>query len=171
LAADLVRAHGDGLGEIAVAEDLQAVLGELDRARLLQGLDGHLALQLEPPQLAYVDDGLLHPERVGEAPLGDPALEGHLAALEADEVHVAGAGLLHLPAPAGRLAGPARLPPPDPLLLLHAPTGRWSESRQLVHLIPLRSFRCSLGSHLLPTLTICHLKAFASGGDWEGLGI
>src|SRR5438093_8300250 len=84
LAAHLVRAHGDGLGEVAVAEDLESAARHLDRARLLQGLDRDRALEPQPIQVAHVDDGVLHPEGVGEAAFRDAALDRHLAALEAE---------------------------------------------------------------------------------------
>src|SRR5712691_6739326 len=146
LRAHLVRAHGDGLGQIAVAEDLQPVPAVLERAGGQQPLDGHRLLGIDAFQVGHVDDGVLHPERVGEPPLGDAALDGHLPTLEADEVHVAGAGLLSLPAAAGRLAGPAGLSPAYPLPFLHSPTRRWSQSAQLVHLVSSNAAsRCSLG--------------------------
>ncbi len=148
LRAHLVRAHGDGLGQIAVAEDLQPVPAVLERAGGQQPLDGHRLLGIDALQVAHVDDGVLHPERVGEAPLRDAALDGHLPTLEADEVHVAGAGFLSLPAAAGRLAGPARLAPPYPLLFLHSTAGGGSQSAQLVHLVSSNAAsRCSLGAH------------------------
>src|SRR6267143_1206202 len=161
LGAHLVRAHRDGPGQIAVAEDLQPVPAVLERARGQQPLESHRLLRIDPLQVAHVDDGVLHPERVGEAPLGDPALDGHLPTLEADEVHVAGAGLLSLPAAACRLARPAGLPTPDPLLFLHSTAGGGSQSAQLVHLVSFNAAsRCSLGA-LLPAYTQCkHQELF-----------
>src|SRR5207249_3998262 len=76
-----------------------------------------------------------------EPALGDAALDGHLPALEADEVHVAGAGLLTLATSAGGLAGATGLTAPDPLLFLYSTAARRRQSRQLVHRnSPLRGF-------------------------------
>src|SRR3989442_4332713 len=72
--------------------------------------------------------------------LVNAALQGHVAAFKADEVHVAGAGLLAFAATAGGLAQPTGLPPPHPLLFLHPTTSRRSQSRQLVHLSSFSAF-------------------------------
>src|SRR3989442_13299392 len=72
--------------------------------------------------------------------LVNAALQGHVAAFKADEVHVAGAGLLAFAATAGGLAQPTGLPPPHPLLFLHPTTSRRSQSRQLVHLSSFPAF-------------------------------
>src|SRR5207244_12739595 len=89
---------------------------------------------------ATVYQRVLNPLRVREPALGNRALQRHLAAFEADEVHVAGAGLLALAATAGGLAQPTGLPPPHPLLFFHPATSRRSQSRQLVHLNSFSAF-------------------------------
>src|SRR5437588_2088722 len=133
---ELVRLDGDGLGQVAVAEDLETVLLALDGPGLDQLVEIDLG-QAEALEDADVDERVLDAEGVGEPALGNPALQRHLAALEADEVHVAGAGLLALAAAAGGLAGAARLAATDPLLLFHAAAGRRGQLRQLIHSSPL----------------------------------
>src|SRR5439155_23496869 len=123
---------GDGLAELAVPEDLEPALAVLPRARLDELVQVHLG-EPQALQVADVDQGVLQPEGVGEPALRDAALDGHLPALEADEVHVAGAGLLALAASAGGLSRAAGLTAPDPLLFLHSTTARRRQSRQLVH--------------------------------------
>src|SRR5207302_3450532 len=98
---ELVRLDGDGLGQVA-AEDLETVLLALDGPGLDQLVEIDLG-QAEALEDADVDERVLDAEGVGEPALGNPALQRHLAALEADEVHVAGAGLLALAAAAGGL--------------------------------------------------------------------
>jgi hypothetical protein len=66
----------------------------------------------------------LAPERILEAELRHPALQRHLAAFKALEVHVAGAGFLALPAAPGGLAPARALATADTLLRLARPGGR-----------------------------------------------
>src|SRR5437660_6430768 len=89
---ELVRLDGDGLGEVAVAEDLEAVLLALDGPGLDQLVEIDLG-QAEALEDADVDERVLDAEAGGEPALGNPALQRHLAALAADEAHLAGAGL------------------------------------------------------------------------------
>src|SRR3954467_5268407 len=130
---ELVRLHRHGLGQLAVAQDLEAVLAHLDGAGRNQLVQVHFR-HAERLEIAHVDQRGLHPERVGDPALGDPPLDGHLPTLEADEVHVAGAGLLPLAAAAGGLAGAAGLAAPHPLLLFHSATARRRQPGQFVHL-------------------------------------
>src|SRR5205823_12318700 len=152
---ELVGADGDGLGQLAVAEDLESAVAFLHRAGLDELVQVHLG-QSQALQVADVDQRVLQPERVGEPALRDPALDGHLPTLEADEVHVAGAGLLALAAPAGGLAGPAGLPAPDSLLFFHSTTARRRQSRQLVHLCNL--FRSTARHAKIPLLSVPKTK-------------
>src|SRR4051812_43051566 len=133
----LVRPHGDGPGDVAVAEDLEPVLVPLDHARFFEGVRGDGSGRLEAFQESHVHHRVLDPEMVREAAFRHAALDGHLPTLEPDEVHVAGAGLLTLAAPSGGLAEPARLPAPDPFLFLHPSAARRSQLAELVHYVLL----------------------------------
>src|SRR5207302_5716536 len=126
------------LGQFAVAEDLEAVLAVLDRARREQLVEIDVG-QAEVLEVADVDQRVLDAEGVGEPALGDAPLDGHLPALEADEVHVAGAGLLALAAAAGGLAGARRLATADALLLFDASATGRGQLAQLVHFTSPRS--------------------------------
>src|SRR5207248_2094485 len=151
--ADLVCAHRDGLGQLAVTEDLEPVSFVLDRASGDERLERHRLARAEPVEIANVHDRVLDPERIREAALREASLDRHLPALEAEEVHVARARLLSLAAAAGGLAGTARLAPPDPLALLHSAAARGSQSAQLVHGVPLTQ-RSAAGGRSLRRLAL-----------------
>src|SRR3954465_759836 len=142
----LVRPHGDRLGDVAVAEDLEPVLVPLDHARFFEGVRADGSGRLEAFQESHVDHRILDPEMVREAAFRHAALDGHLPTFEPDEVHVAGARFLPLAAPSGGLPEPARLPAADPLLFLHPSTCRRSQLAELVHRVLLT--RGSLGTSL-----------------------
>src|SRR5207237_6619189 len=128
-----VRLDGDRLRQLAVAEDLEPILADLDGARLDELVEVDLG-QAQRLEVADVDQRVLYPERVGEPALRDAALDRHLAAFEAGEVHVAGAGFLALAATAGGLALAAGLAAPDPLLFFPPTATRRPRPRQLIHL-------------------------------------
>src|ERR1043165_816748 len=102
---ELRRLDGQFLGELAVAEDLDAVGRlSLDESRLAEGafIDGHAVV--ETLEVRDVHDGVLFLEDVGEAALRQTAMQRHLAAFEAGHAREAGAGLLPLLAAARGLA-------------------------------------------------------------------
>src|SRR6266849_5838694 len=101
---ELRRLHVELLGQLAVAEDLDAVDGALDDARLAQNAFVDGGAVIEALQIADVHDGVLFLEDVGESALRQTAVQRHLAALEAEHARVAGARLLPLLAAAGGLA-------------------------------------------------------------------
>jgi len=115
-----VRLHGELLGELAVAENLDRVdqlrneteaaeHADVDRrARLEQGLEG-----------GHVDRERLDAVHVLEPALRNAARHGHLTTLErVARAVVAGAGLLALDALTGRLALTRAATTAEPLLLL-----------------------------------------------------
>ena len=98
----------------------------------------------EPLEVADLDLLELAPEEVLEAELREAPLERHLAALEALEVHVAGAGLLALAAAAGGLAEAGALATTDARACLRfAPLGAFSLDSDMgvsfYHAAPRRS--------------------------------
>src|ERR1051325_6689019 len=102
---ELRRLDRQLLGELAVAEDLDAVRRlALDETRLAEGalLDGHAVV--EPLEVRDVHDGVLFLEDVRKAALRQTAMQRHLAAFEAEHPRVAGARLLPLLTAAGGLA-------------------------------------------------------------------
>ena len=103
------------------------------QARALQGLEIDDAAGRQAREVGHLDLLELEPEGVGEPELREAALQRHLPALEALEVHVARAGLLALGAAARRLALPGGLAATDALLLLDTAARRRLQIRQLVH--------------------------------------
>src|SRR5205807_6983931 len=96
--------HGELLGQLAVAEDLEPVSGALDQSGLAQHALVDEGAVIEALQVAHVHDGVLFLEDVGESALRQTAMQRHLAAFEAEHARVAGARLLPLLAAAGSLA-------------------------------------------------------------------
>src|SRR5690606_37691574 len=78
----------------------------------------------EPVQVLELHLFILLAERVGKAPLGDAADQGHLTALEVGALSAPAPGPLPLLAPPGRLPVPGTDPPPDPLATVAAPFRR-----------------------------------------------
>ena len=100
-----VRRDGELLGELAVAEDLDAVDAALDELALAKRLLVDLGAGVEALELADVDVGDDVGERVAEAALRQAALHRRLTALEVQLVDVAlRASLLALLPAAGGLA-------------------------------------------------------------------
>src|SRR5436309_3777246 len=101
---ELRRVHGELLGELAVAEDFDAVVLALDQAGLAQRrlVDGRAVV--ETLEVRDVHHGVLLLEDVGEAALREAAVQRHLAAFESAHAREAGARLLPLFAGAGGLA-------------------------------------------------------------------
>src|SRR6185369_3920372 len=84
-----VRRDGDGLGEIAVAEDLEDVEAAAYQAVLAERRRVHLGAGVEAIEVADVHVSDDRAEGVLEAALGQATLEGRLAALEVQLVDVA----------------------------------------------------------------------------------
>src|SRR5207247_4406486 len=101
---ELHRMHGELLGELAVAEDLAAVVLALDQAGLAQRrlVDGRAVV--ETLEVRDVHHGVLFLEDVREAALREAAVQRHLAAFESAHAREAGTRLLPLLAAAGGLA-------------------------------------------------------------------
>ncbi len=85
-----------------------------DEAMIPEGLRGHRP-GLDPTQVPDVDDLVLHPVDILEAPLWKAALEGHLATLEPGGDRTAGTGALSLVASSGGLSVSGPRPPSDAL--------------------------------------------------------
>src|SRR5688500_10905978 len=87
---------GDGelLGELAVPEDLHAVVLAFDHTGLAESrlIDGGAVI--ETLQVGDVHHGVILLEDIGEATLRQSAMERHLAALETEAAAEAGARLL-----------------------------------------------------------------------------
>src|SRR6202162_1529943 len=118
--------RGAGAGGNLVGRDREgpvnsAVSQDLDRPALPrqphpgERFRGHRGAGLEAVQVGDVDDVVLDPEDVGEAPLGHPPVEGHLPAFEAPLVAVPAARLLSLAAAARGLTVAAGGNPADAL--------------------------------------------------------
>src|SRR5437879_222627 len=126
--AEAVRLHDNRSGQLAVAEHLEARAQLLHQAFLDQALRGDLALErVERPE---VDHRVLLAKQVGEPALRNPALQRHLAALEAEVLLAPGARQLPLVARRGGLAVSGARAAADPLRLL-ARSLRGLEVRQV----------------------------------------
>src|SRR5438876_3131713 len=122
--AELVGAHGEGLGDRALGQDLEAVAQVLDHPPLHEDLGGDDGAGVEDLEALQVDlRELLLEARVGEAPLGHPAVQRHLAALETLAVAEAAAALLPLLTPPRRLAQAAARTATHALALADAALG------------------------------------------------
>src|SRR4029079_5852217 len=95
---------GELLGELAVAEDLDAVVAALHQTRFAKCRLVDRGAVVEAVDIRDVHGGVLLLEDVGEAALRKTAVQRHLAALEAEHAGVAGARLLPLLSAAGGLA-------------------------------------------------------------------
>src|SRR4029453_330184 len=104
LAAELVSAHGERLGDVAARENLDA-LGAGHEAMLLQQLGRHFSPSIEAlGNRVEIDDGVFDAEWVVEAALRNATVQRHLAAFETALVFEAGTRLRALVAAPGRLA-------------------------------------------------------------------
>src|SRR2546428_11981966 len=107
------------MGHLAVAQDLHSLpIGVLDEPRLDEALGVHHRVGAERGQRLEIDDRIRMLATVRqEAARGDPAVERHLAALEATRLAPTRAGVVphaaRPPRPAVVLARPAA----DPLAL------------------------------------------------------
>jgi hypothetical protein len=104
--ADGVHAHGQRVGHIAVAQQLDAAaVGPLDEPGAREAVGIHGGSRGERAQRLEIHHRVLGLAAVGqEAALGDAAIERHLAALEAGRRSAARARLLALLALGRRLA-------------------------------------------------------------------
>src|SRR5438045_31916 len=101
---ELRRADVELLRQLAVAEDLDAVVLPLHQAGLAQSVLVDRGAVVEALQVAEVYHGVLFLEDVREAALRQTAMQRHLAAFEAEAAGEAGARLLPLLAAAGRFS-------------------------------------------------------------------
>src|SRR5262249_39620300 len=94
--ADGVHFEGKGMGHLAVAQDLHSLpIGVLDEPRLDEAIGIHHRVGLERGQRLEIDDRVRMLATVRqEATLGDPAVERHLAALEATRLAATRSGLV-----------------------------------------------------------------------------
>src|SRR5580658_10225772 len=102
----------DGLGELPVAEDLDAVEPSLDETARDEGRLVDVGAGGEDLEVAHVHLGDLRRERVDEAALGEAALDRRLAAFEV-RLEAAHAGVLTLLASSRRLAETRADPAPE----------------------------------------------------------
>ena len=96
--------HSELLSEIAIGEDLQAVLAVTDDALLRQGSGVDHCTVLKDVELAEVHGRQRLCKDVIETTLRDASCQRHLAAFEADTDLTAGTGLLTLVTATSRLA-------------------------------------------------------------------
>src|SRR5258708_28094482 len=98
------RVHGELLGQLAVAEDLDAVVAALDYSGLTQRRLVDRGAAFEALQIGQVHDRVVCLEDVRETALRQAPMQRHLATFEAEHAGVARARLLALLAAAGGLA-------------------------------------------------------------------
>jgi len=115
--ADGVHLHGERVRHVAVPQQLHArAVAAFDQSGLHQAVGIDHAVGRERPQRFEVDHRVLGLAAEGqEAALGQPAIERHLAALEAAGLAAARAGLVALAALGRRLAVAGARPAADPL--------------------------------------------------------
>src|SRR5258708_26753313 len=101
---ELRRVHGELLGQLAVAEDLDAVVAALDHPGLTQRRLVDRGAAFESLQVGQVHDRVVGLEDVRETALRQAPMKRHLATFEAEHAGVARARLLTLLAAAGSLA-------------------------------------------------------------------
>src|SRR5438105_3749579 len=116
-----VRRHLQRLGDLAIAEHDNIVFGFLDNATMMHDFGRYLVvcrkLLFQRSQADF--DPLLF-ENIREAALGQPAMQGHLAAFETDLHRIAGTRLLSFFTATRSLAQPGAGSAPETLL----PVGR-----------------------------------------------
>src|SRR5688572_13104698 len=124
LAAELVRADGQLLRDVAAGEDLDAA-GAADQAVLAEQLRRDVRTRLEPlGNRIEVHHRILDAEGIVEAALRHPAVQRHLAAFEPALVLEARTGLRPLVTASRRLAVARSLAAADPLLGVLGALGR-----------------------------------------------
>ncbi len=124
--AHRVHPHGEGVGHLALAEDLHPpAVRPPDQPRLHQAVGIDHAARREGVEVAQVHHGVRVLAAVGhETALRQPAIEGHLASLEAGALATSRAGLLAL-VPLGRgLAVAGARAASDHLAAVLGPGGR-----------------------------------------------
>src|SRR5258708_6990582 len=163
-----VGRDGDGLGDLAVAEDLDAVVAALDEALGGERLRVDLRARAERVEVAHVDLGGDGRTRIGEAALRKAALPGGLAAFE---------GRLETPTPAappllpaaGRLSPPRAAPPTEALLRGGRPRGLGKLGESIRHGPPPRRSPATALSGWRRGTTACWRRRPTSRGR-EGRG-
>src|SRR5690242_12454902 len=113
-----MRADGQFLRELAVAEDLYRLAFTANQTALVQRLGRHLAARIKSLELPQVHHRPAAAKRVVKAVLGEPPLERHLSAFEARGDVAAGARALAFVAAACGLAVPGAVAASDALSFL-----------------------------------------------------
>ncbi len=127
-----VRRDGDRLGQLAIAEDLDAVAAALEEAVVTQRLLVDLGAGAKGLELADVDLRDELGERVVEPALGHTTLDRGLAAFEV-RLEAARAGVLPLLATTGGLAEAGAHAATATNLLLRRPDGLREVAESLCH--------------------------------------
>ena len=132
---ELVRVDRNGLLDLAVGQHLHQPVALLQDAMLRELVQRELLLA-ELGDGVEAEDGVLHAEDVGEAALGQAAVQRHLAAFKA--AHQAGARTraLTLVAAGGRLAHTRAHTATDALLVFVRLLGRLQIAEIQCHLFP-----------------------------------
>src|SRR5271170_6535878 len=102
--AEGVRVNGELHRQLAVAENLDGILGATDEAVGAQEFRSDRFAFGKHIQFLEVDDRILDAERAVKAALGHAAVQRHLSAFKTPAARIATAGLLALVAGAGGLA-------------------------------------------------------------------
>src|ERR1700679_1453594 len=103
---ELVSVNGDGCLDLSVIEHLDETVllaKETQIDDLVEGELGHVLGSDYLGDAIEAEDGVLHPEDVREAALGQTAVKGHLAAFEAAHQRGSRAGALALVSAGGGL--------------------------------------------------------------------
>src|SRR5712691_1590533 len=116
--------HVDGPLQLAQAEHLQAIAQFSNFANLRQPVRTE-RIAFESVQPSQIDNGILLLENVGEPALGQPAMQGHLAAFKSAHDAVAGNRARALVPAAGGLADPRSHAASHALLRMFLSSGRF----------------------------------------------
>src|SRR6266481_3912167 len=125
--------HVDGPFQLPRTEHFQAIaqFSHLAQLREAVGIEGVAFQNVQSPQ---IDDGILFLENVGEATLGQPAMQRHLAAFESAHDAVAGNRARALVPAAGGLADPRSHAAAQALLRMFLSSGRFQIAE--IHKLP-----------------------------------
>src|SRR5262252_8083934 len=126
----LSRASGEFVGldrqflrKGSTAQYLEPIGAPFDQTQLSQQRFIHHRARIQPLEIDQVHDRVFDSIGRGKTELRQTALQWHLAALEAFEVHVSGTCFLSLAAAAGGLSPTGALSSPYPLLAMTGPGG------------------------------------------------
>ena len=121
LGAGCLHFDGQGHGHLSLGQELYPPGLGGHQAGLFQDRLIYHAVRGKAVQIPQIDNGPGLPEDVGEAPLGDPPGQRHLATLKTRPFGPAGPGVLAFVAPARSLAPTGTRAAADPLLLMLGP--------------------------------------------------